>query len=148
MKTIFIFNDTRPTDLAMHMTALGEDGRRVATIVFDPKTEPHHEYAMGCAHELGANVDPSISIPVNETRRDLFASYDRIYGAGNWMPLLVQPGTDNAEWRHALELYRARAATAGAPEPRFSATALARIFEAVLGATAPTQAPADARVVH
>ncbi|WP_028204984.1 hypothetical protein [Paraburkholderia nodosa] len=148
MKTIFVFNDSRHTDLAMHMTALGEDGRRVATIVFDRNTEPHREFAMGCTHELGANVDPSISIPVNDTRRDLFASYDRMYGAGNWMPLLVQPGTDNAEWRHALELYRAHAETRGAPEPRFSATALARIFEAVLGAAAPTPAPAADRVVH
>ncbi|MBB6320544.1 hypothetical protein [Paraburkholderia tropica] len=148
MKTIFIFNDSRHTDLALHVTALGEDGHRVATIVFDPKTEPHHEYAMGCTHELDTNIEPSISIPLNETRRDLFASYDRIYGTGNWMPLLVQPGSDNAAWRQALELYRARAASAGAPEPRFSATALAQIFQAVFGAAAPTPAPADARVVH
>ncbi|QGZ56712.1 hypothetical protein [Paraburkholderia acidiphila] len=147
MKTIFIFNDSRHTDLSTHMTALGEDGRRVATIVFDRNTEPHYEYAFGCKHELGANVDASISIPVNDTRRDLFASYDRMYGAGNWMPLLIQPGADNVEWRHALELYRARAETVGASEPRFSVAALLRIFDAVLG-TPAAPAPSADRVVH
>ncbi|WP_321895982.1 hypothetical protein [Paraburkholderia heleia] len=147
MKTIFIFNDSRHTDLALHVTALGEDGRRIATIVFDRNTEPHHEYAMGCKHELDANVHDSISIPVNDTRRDLFASYDRMYGAGNWMPLLIQPGADNIEWRHALDLYRARAESMGTPEPRFSATALARIFEAVLG-TPAAPASSAGRMVH
>ncbi|MBN3851961.1 hypothetical protein G3N59_01085 [Paraburkholderia sp. Ac-20340] len=144
MKTIFIFNDSRPTDFKMRVTALGEDGSRAATIVFDTNTGVHFEYAMGCKHEFDANVESSVSVPVNDTRQRVLAAYDNTFGSGNWIPMLISPNADNADFRAALALYRQRAEIFDAIEARFSDMALAKIFEAVINPSGPS----SDRVMH
>lgn len=134
MKTIFIFNDSRLTDLEQRVSALGEDGQRFDTIVFDRATAPHCEYAMGSAHNLDASIDPSIGEPVSDTRKRMLASYDRVYGPGNWMPIWLESPAQNIAWCRAMCLYRSRVADRA---PTFGDGALARLMRDIFGAPAP-----------
>jgi hypothetical protein len=130
MKTIFIFNDSRPTDHLHSIVALGEDGQRISCIKFDSFTVPHALFAMGVAHSLNAD-DPDIVDPVNTTRARIIACYDAIYGVGNWMPMwLDAPHTNNA-WCHALKLFRQHRQPVLAPA--FGNEALAGILGAIFG---------------
>lgn len=140
MKTIFIFNDSRPTDLEPCFAALGEDACLLARVEFDGHTQQFFQYAFGCAHELPEGLEEGITIPLNTNRARMFAAYDRIYGAGNWMPLWIESPTQNEAWRAAMDLYRSRGGIPDTRDMRFSNAALARILEAV-GAAASRAEP-------
>lgn len=144
MKTIFVFNDCRPTDLTLRVTALGEDGQRVATVVFDALTERHFEFAFGLAHDLPAHIAPAVAAPLRATRRGIFAAYDRIYGTENWIPVLIPSPTECLAWRKAMSLYRDGSPVQEHPMPIFGNVALVRILDTVIGAPAA----AAARTVH
>lgn len=141
MKTIFIFNDSALTARHQNFSALGEDGQLVSTAVFDRHTAPYAEYAMGSVHELDACIAPGIAEPLTITRRNVLATYDRVYGAGNWIPMWLDTPVHNFAWCRAMRLYRSRIESSSVS---FSAAALDRI----LGAVFSDQAPSDKRSVH
>ncbi|MEX3691846.1 hypothetical protein AB3X91_08890 [Paraburkholderia sp. BR14263] len=132
MKTIFIFNDSRPTDLEPRFTALGEDARLFAQVEFDERTRHFSHYAFGCTHELSADLAEGITKPLNTARARLLAAYDRIYGNGNWVPVWIESPSQNEAWRRAIDLFRTRAAAIEPTVPSFSNVAFARILDAVL----------------
>lgn len=135
MKTIFIFNDSRPTDEMHAVMALGEDGLTVARITFDPFTLPHCRFAMGAEHLLAAD-DADITDPVNATRATVLRRYDEVYGAGNWLPIWLDAPQANPEWRDALNRHRERNRHALHRAPvsmPFSTAALAGILGAIFG---------------
>lgn len=141
MKTIFIFNDSRLTDLMPVVTALGEDGRRIKVVEFDRGLAAYSDFAMGVTHELEKDVSTEISEPISALRGRVLAAYDAAYGAGNWFPMRLSSPAQNIAWCHAMGLYRARAA---GRSPEFSDAALGRILSDVLGAGAAV----DKRTVH
>ncbi|CAB3783091.1 hypothetical protein LMG28688_01577 [Paraburkholderia caffeinitolerans] len=144
MKTIFIFNDSRPTDRLPCIVALGEDACLFARVEFDGRTREHIDYAFGCAHSLPADLEESVADPLNATRTGMFAAYDRIYGSGNWMPLWLDAPTKNDAWLKAIEIFHRHPSKPCLSDVRFSDAALGRILEAIAGApVAPL-----ARVVH
>jgi hypothetical protein len=129
MKTIFVFNDSRPSEPMEAILAVDEDGHLVNFVKFDGATVACAAFALGAEHEL-ASRDPDIAVPVNVTRENALRRYDATYGAGNWIAVwLDAPRTNNA-WRRAIELLRARLAP---PVPAFSDEALAGIFGVVFG---------------
>lgn len=144
MKTIFIFNDSCPTDLALRFTALGEDGVRVATIVFDRLTVPHFGFAFGLEHVLPADLHPGTTEPLRATRVGLLAAYDRIYGALNWMPLWLASPTANAAWCGAMDVYRSRGDAPARGKVQLSNPALIQILSAIVG----DSPAADSRTLH
>lgn len=107
MKTIFIFNDSRPSDHLQAIVALGEDGQRLGCVKFDSYTAPHCQFAMGAEHILRED-DPAIADPIHSTRAAAMHRYDAVYGAGNWMPMWLDAPQTNDAWRRALYLFRQR----------------------------------------
>jgi len=144
MKTIFIFNDNCPTDPALRFTALGEDGKRVATIVFDPLTVPHFGFAFALEHVLPGELHPGTAEPLRATRVGLLAAYDHIYGAMNWMPLWLSSPTTNTAWCDAMDVYRSRGDARAPDKVQFSDPALIRL----LGAIASGSPSAGSRTLH
>lgn len=134
MKTIFIFNDSRPTDPRPCIAALGEDASIFACVQFDGGTQDHVQYAFGCTHDLPADIRPSVSKPLNATRTGLFAAYDHSYGAGNWIPLWLDAPETNGAWRRAMALHRARQSPSCIGDVHFSDAGLARILDAIANA--------------
>lgn len=141
MKTIFIFNDSRFTDLLSVVTALGEDGQRIKVVEFDRGLAAYSDFAMGVTHELAKDVDPEISARMGELRARVLAMYDAAYGAGNWFPMWLASPAQNIAWCRAMGLFRARAVGRG---QQFSDAALGRIALDVFGGG---QLP-DKRTVH
>ena len=129
MKTIFVFNDSRPSELLEAILAVGEDGQLVNFVKFDRVTVAYAAFAMGAEHEL-ASRDPDIISPVNVTRANAFRRYDAAYGAGNWVAVWLDAPRINSSWRHAIELLRARQAQ---PAPSFSTQGLVGILGAIFG---------------
>lgn len=107
MKTIFIFNDSRPTDEFRAVMALGEDGQRVARIRFDSFTHPHCQFAMGSEHFLFVD-DTDVTDPVHATRAAVLQRYSEVYGAGNWMPIWLDAPHANPDWCAAMNRLRER----------------------------------------
>lgn len=107
MKTIFIFNDTRPTDVIHTVVALGEDGHVVARIKFDGFTLPYAEFVMGTSHFLHCD-DRDISEPVLTSRADVLQRYTAVYGAGNWIPMWLGAPRSNPDWCAAMRIHHAR----------------------------------------
>jgi hypothetical protein len=132
MKTIFIFNDSRPTDELRAVTALGEDGQHVAHVTFTSFTYPHHQFAMGTQHFLD-EANPDISEAVLATRASIIQRYDDVYGASNWMPLWLDAPLANADWRAAISRFRMRSASSARATgaPSFSNAALASLLGAI-----------------
>lgn len=129
MKTIFIFNDSRPTDHLQSIVALGEDGQRIGCIRFDDWTAPHCQFAMGAAHLLRED-DPDIADQIHASRAALLRRYEAVYGIGNWMPMWLDAPQTNAAWRRALYLYRQRQ-TQPVQNAQFGNAALGGILGAI-----------------
>lgn len=86
MKTIFVFNNSRPTDDLTTILALGEDGQAVARIQFDRFTLPFCQFAMGTSHYLQAD-DSDIADEIQDARARVLIRYSEMYGIANWMPM-------------------------------------------------------------
>lgn len=130
MKTIFVFNDSRPTDSFHLVLALCEDGRYAALVKFTDSTMPHCRYAMGVEHETGAVG--SICDAVNRTRADVLAAYDIVCGRGEWFPVWLAAPRHDAACREAIRLLRERMV------PRtveLGPASIASILAAVLGSS-------------
>jgi hypothetical protein len=138
MKTIFIFNDSRPTDHLQSIMALGEDGQRIDCIRFDNLTLPHSRFAMGAEHVLTED-DVAIAAPVRMTRASMMRRYDALYGVGNWLPMWLDAPQSNASFRRALHIMRERHAYATQLAPTFSDVALSGILRAIFDS--PAAAP-------
>lgn len=132
MKTIFIFDDSRPTDAMHRIVAIGEDGQRIAAIQFDGWTMPFCRFAMGAVHVSDAATDTAAV--VNSTRAKMLTAYDSIYGAGNWYPMWLESPKRNDGWLNALRLARERDERIEAAASGFASASLAKIFSAVFGA--------------
>ncbi|SIT43745.1 hypothetical protein BN2476_350269 [Paraburkholderia piptadeniae] len=137
MKSIFIFDDSRATELRRIFVALGEDGLIVKPVVFDEHTAPHFLYAMGVEHTFAAREEAFIAEAVDFTRKTMLRRYDEIYGAGNWIPLWLADPRSVAEWRNAMSIARQLATTPSTPTA-FSDRALQGILRDVMG---PASAP-------
>jgi len=137
MKTIFIFNDSRPTDHLQSIVALGEDGQRIDCIKFDNWTLPHSRFAMGAEHVMSED-DVAIAAPVRMTRAAMLRRYDALYGAGNWLPMWLDAPQNNASFRRALQIMRERHAYATQLTPAFGDAALSGILRAIFNAPAAT----------
>jgi hypothetical protein len=133
MKTIFVFNDSCPTELALRFTALGEDGRRIQTVVFDQQTVKHFGFAFGLEHMLPNDLQLGVSDPLRETRAGVLTAYDRVYGVRNWIPLWLASPHASADWRRAMDVYRASAPATPRPDLSFGTAALVRVLAAVVG---------------
>lgn len=133
MKTIFIFDDSRPTDVLHRIVALGEDGQRIAAIQFDGWTMPYCRFAMGAMHVSDQTSDTADV--VNSTRAKMLVAYDRIYGAGNWFPMWLESPKRNDGWLNALRLAREHDERIEAAASGFASASLAKIFSAVFGAS-------------
>jgi hypothetical protein len=131
MKTIFIFDDSRPTDDEHHVVALGEDGRRLAIRVFDGWTFPHCRYAMAAMHVCEARLD--VAAAVNSTRSIMLEKFDAAYGTGGWVAVWLESPKHDDLWLEALQLSRERDARIEAAAIGYSAPALSRILAAVFG---------------
>jgi hypothetical protein len=107
MKTIFIFNDSRPTDVLHPVVALGEDGHVVVRIKFDSFTLPYCQFVMGTSHFIHCD-DADISEPVVASRANVLRRYTEIYGAGNWIPLWLDAPRSNPDWSAAMRIHHAR----------------------------------------
>lgn len=135
MKSIFVFDDSRPTDDLRTVMALGEDGQRVARIQFDSFTFPHSEFAMGTRHYIDCD-DAEVRTLVLSARASVIAQYGAVYGARDWMPLWLDDPHSNVDWRAAMSRCRMREANSSARRvPPFSDRALAGILGAVFDAT-------------
>ncbi|RKE35245.1 hypothetical protein B0G76_1306 [Paraburkholderia sp. BL23I1N1] len=135
MKSIFIFDDTRSTDLRTSVLALGEDGQIVTGVRFDDACAPYAAYAMGAAHSFSGQEHAGIAEAVDYTRTCVLRRYDEVYGAGNWMPIWLDSPRAVPEWRHAMSIVRQRA-TAPMPSPAFGDTALKGILRDVMSGNA------------
>lgn len=132
MKTIFIFDDSRPTDALHRIVALGEDGQRIAAIQFDGWTMPFCRFAMGAVHAAAEGSD--LVEVVNSTRAKMLIAYDRVYGAGNWSPMWLETPKRNDSWLTALRLAREHDERIEAAASGYASASLAKIFSAVFGA--------------
>ncbi|OTP79448.1 hypothetical protein [Caballeronia sordidicola] len=131
MKTIFIFDDSRPTDDEHCVVALGEDGRRFGTRVFDGWTFPHCRYAMGAMHVSEAKHDAAVA--VNSTRSTMLGKFDAAYGPGGWVAVWLETPKHDALWLEAVQLARERDARIERVAMSYSGPAFARILAAVFG---------------
>ncbi|MHB9833867.1 hypothetical protein Q8F57_003410 [Paraburkholderia terrae] len=96
MKTIFVFDDSRVTDRLYHIIAIGESGEGVALIKFDDWTMPNRRYAMGI-DDVSEPADAHTMKLVNQTRSDVLAAYNGVFGAGEWAAVWIDsPKTDPA----------------------------------------------------
>lgn len=129
MKTIFVFNDSRPSEYLQSILALGEDGQLVNFVKFDSSTAAYAAFAMGAVHDVATN-DPGVAAPLNVTRANALRRYEAIYGADNWIAIWLDAPQSNSEWRRAIDLLRARHAQ---PVPAFGNQALAGILGAIFG---------------
>jgi hypothetical protein len=137
MKTIFIFNDSRPTDDFRAVMALGEDGQCIARIKFDAFTHPHCQFAMGVEHSFRED-DTDISGPVQATRAAVLRRYDEVFGAANWMPMWLDEPNANPDCYAALRRMRELNRPPVGVRVGFSPEALAGILGAVFGASDAT----------
>jgi hypothetical protein len=141
MKTIFIFDDSRPTDDLRAVVALGEDGQRIARIKFDGFTHRHCMFAM-CIEHTFCEDNTDISEPVIATRAAMVHRYDEVFGVANWMPLWLDEPRTNPDCAAALHRMRERnrhALTGANAGPiSFGADALSGILGAIFGAPATT----------
>lgn len=133
MKSIFIFDDSRATDVERIFVALGEDGQIAKPVVFDAETAPHFLYAMGVEHSFAARDVALVAEAVGATRKTMLRIYDEMYGAGNWIPLWLADPRAVPEWREAVSIIRQRAATKRQVAVTFTDRALAGILRDVLG---------------
>lgn len=131
MKTIFIFDDSRPTDALHRIVALGEDGQRLTTMMFDGWTLPFCRYAMATVHVSDANHD-NAGI-VETTRSSVVEKFDAAYGVGGWVSVWLESPKHDALWLDALQLARERDARIERAAVGYSAPALSRILAAVFG---------------
>ncbi|CAG9256117.1 hypothetical protein [Paraburkholderia caribensis] len=136
MKSIFIFDDSRATDVQRVFVALGEDGQLVKPVVFDEHTAPHFLYAMGVEHTFTAGDVALVSEAIGFTRKTMLRRYDEVYGAGNWIPLFLLRPRDIDEWRNAMTIARQRAAAQRLAAATFTDRALAGILRDVLASEA------------
>ncbi|WP_168793564.1 hypothetical protein [Paraburkholderia aromaticivorans] len=130
MKTIFIFNDSRPSDYFQSIAALGEDGQLIDSIQFDGWTLPHVGFAMGVEHVLRED-DLTVAVPVRMTRAAMLRRYDAAYSAGNWIPMWLDSPQTNEAWRRALHLMRERLSQPVPPASQFSDRGLTGILGAI-----------------
>lgn len=131
MKTIFIFDDSRPTDVLHRIVALGEDGRHLSTVLFDGWLLPYCRYAMAAVHVSHANRDNAEI--VDRTRAGTVEKFDAAYGPGAWVSVWLESPKLDALWRDALQLSREREARIDRSPVGYSNAALSRIFAAVFG---------------
>lgn len=129
MKTIFIFDDSRPTDALHRIVALGEDGQRLATVMFDGWLLPYSRYAMAAAHVSHANHDNAEV--VSRTRLSTVEKFDAAYGAGCWVSVWLESPKHDALWLDALQLARERDVRIERAAIGYSGAALSRILAAV-----------------
>jgi len=131
MKTIFIFDDSRPTDALHRIVALGEDGQRLSTVLFDGWLLPYCRYAMAAVHVSHANHDNAEV--VNRTRMSTLEKFDAAYGVGGWVSVWLESPKRDALWLDALQLERERATRIDRSPVGYSNAALSRILAAVFG---------------
>jgi hypothetical protein len=131
MKTIFIFDDSRPTDALHRIVALGEDGQRLAAVMFDGWMLPHCRYAMAALHTSDVNHDNVDA--VRKTRSSSIEKFDAAYGLGAWVAVWLESPKRDDLWLEALQLSRERDARIEAVAVGFSSAALSRILGAVFG---------------
>ncbi|WP_225031772.1 hypothetical protein [Paraburkholderia sp. XV] len=136
MKSIFIFDDSRATDVQRVFVALGEDGQLIKPVVFDEHTAPHFLYAMGVEHTFTACDVALVAEAVEFARKTLLRRYDEVYGVGNWIPLYLMRPREIDEWHIALSIARQRAAARRQAAATFTDRALAGILRDVLASEA------------
>lgn len=108
MKTIFIFDDSRITDMWTLIVALGEDGQLVTAVKFGDTTAPYARFAMGVTHELDETLKPAVTDPLWSTREHTLQRYDETYGPGNWLPVWIDLTSDNVSCVEAIRLFQQR----------------------------------------
>ena len=133
MKTIFVFDDSRPTDALHRIVALGEDGQRLATTMFDGWTLPYCRYAMAAMHVSDAKHDTA-SV-VNSTRDGVVKKFDEVYGVGGWVAVWLETPKHDPLWLEALQLAQERDARIERAAIGYSGPALARILAAVFSSS-------------
>jgi hypothetical protein len=131
MKTIFIFDDSRPTDVLHHIVAIGEDGRRIARLQFDGWTMPFCGFAMGVMHvsDAAGGTDEA----VKSTRAAMLSTYDAIYGVGNWQAEWLDYPRQSDAWLDAMKLAREREERSQDARVGQTSTSMAKILVALFG---------------
>lgn len=89
MKTIFVFDDSRVTDRLYQIIALSDNGEGIARINFDDWTLPNCRYAMGVVSSCEP-ADAHTTKLVSETRGEVLATYDNVFGAGEWVAVWIE----------------------------------------------------------
>lgn len=106
MKTIFLFTDSRLTDLFTVVAAIGEDGEHCSTTKFDEATAPHCRFAMGLEHEITVPVTPSVIAALMTQRVMSLFGYAQSYGENGWIPIWVDSPHNDPAVLNALRLRR------------------------------------------
>lgn len=106
MKTIFLFIDSRLTDLFTVVAAVGEDGEMCMRVKFGESTAPHCRFAMALEHELTAPVAPGVMDALRADREMSLARYGRSYGAKGSIPIWVDAPHNDPAVLNALCLRR------------------------------------------
>jgi hypothetical protein len=132
MKTIFVFDDSRPTDVLHRIVAIGEDGRRIAHIQFDGWTMPFCRFAMGAVHVSDAADETAEA--VSSTRARMLSAYDAVYGPGNWEVIWLDYPRQNEAWLDAMLQSRERDEREQDARVGQSSASLAKILAALFGA--------------
>jgi hypothetical protein len=129
MKTIFVFDDSRPTDVLHPIVAIGEDGRRIARLQFDGWTMPFCRFAMGVLHVSDASDETDEA--VTSTRSAMLSTYDAVYGVGNWQAVWLDYPRQSDAWLDALKLAREREERAQQSKVGQSTASLSKVLAAL-----------------
>lgn len=103
MKRVFVFNDSRITDLEPTFVMLTEEGTPFMKTRFTSKTAPFFMYALNLLDDCPAMSDADVHAAVLRTRGDVRMIGDLLFGAENWKPEFLAHPMEVEEFRIALD---------------------------------------------